>query len=447
MSRLARLARLLTIFLGLLVAFVVLMTVAFSLPRAAVLAHVRESVPLVASEGLYPRPVVDHAALQLDNYTDSQMLDIAAGVEGRNALVQALSAIKGGEREANGDAAPIKSLSQSASGQRTVEVAYARYWHGYQVALRPALVWFTYGDIRVLNILLMVGLVAVVGSALRARAGVAAYAGFLIALLLTGVYVVPMSLQFSSMHYLTLLAMLVVLRMTVPADGSAGMLIELFFVVGMLTAFLDLLTTPLLALYLPVALALAIRARSLVRLSVRSEAGLVLITSLWWAAGYALTWAAKWVIASYALGADVTADATAKASHWMSAPAWSVAQALKVNVMNLFPTIRFDPSVTGPARYFLVGPTGVLILIAVVLWVVLFLTARASSDIIRRSASVLLVVPLPYLWLALTYNHSLIHYSFTYRVQAASIFAVLYFMLTCIDFTKARRLVSWHAGS
>jgi hypothetical protein len=82
MSRLARLARLLAIFLGLLIAFVVSMTVAFSVPRVAVLAHVRDSVPLVMSEGLYPRPVVDHAALQLDNYTDALMLDIATGTGG-----------------------------------------------------------------------------------------------------------------------------------------------------------------------------------------------------------------------------------------------------------------------------------------------------------------------------------------------------------------------------
>jgi hypothetical protein len=300
---------------------------------------------------------------------------------------------------------------------------------------------FTYGDIRVLNIMVLLSLVAVVGSSIRRRVGTVECVGFLVALLLTGMYVVPMSLQFSSMHYLMLLATLGVLRIAVPEDGSPGMLVELFFVVGMLTAFLDLLTTPLLALCLPLALALAIRARSSVRLRVKREAGLVIITSLWWAAGYALTWAAKWVIASSVLGMNVIADASSETSHWMSAPAWSVAQALKVNVMNLFPTIRFDPSVTGPTRYFLVGPTAVLILVAVVLWVALFLKARATRDVIRRSASVLLVVPLPYLWLALTYNHSLIHYSFTYRVQAASIFAVLYFLLTCIDFTEVRRLI------
>ena len=107
--------------------------------------------------------------------------------------------------------------------------------------------------------------------------------------------------------------------------------------------------------------------------------------------------------------------------------------------MNMLPWVRFDPSLTGPARYLSIGPAGVAVGVAVIVALVLLVTCRRPNDVVKRAAVVLALVPLPYVWLAILGPHSKLHHAYTYRVQAIAVFAVVYFFAASVDWARLWR--------
>lgn len=431
-----RIARAAAIFAALLVLFVAALTAVYALPQANVIAHAKDSLPLLRAEGVYHRPVLDDESYQLDNYTDGVMLDIAIANPGDSPLRAALAASHAAAGEKYG---PIDGLAASVSGRRGVGGSYSYYWHGYQLFLRPALLFFAYPNIRYLNVMLMGLVLTATLLYLRQRVGILVAAAFAISLLAVGIYVVPLSLQFSSMVYLAILAVLVVVGLY-GRGALASWDIEIFLVTGMLAAFFDLLTAPLLTLGLPLALVLALRSRS-------AETGggplrsmpLALGLSAAWAVGYVGAWVAKWLIASPILGIDVVRRALDQILFrtGMAKGGLQVVMALGQPLFDLIPLVRFATLSSPGGRFTAALFAGIGILgVAVGAWL-LVVARRPRADIVR-AASVLLVVPLPYVWFLVANNHTAIHHWFAYRIQAPVVFALIYFCASCIDLDRVR---------
>lgn len=424
-----RAARLVAIFISAVAVFVLLLTIAYSLPQSAIRRHLVASLPLLTSEGHNPRPLFDSPAYQLDNFTDALMLDTALVTTPGGPLRAALASYNGYVVEQEG-LSTILALEKSLEG-RARPGQYARYWHGYQVFLRPALVFLPYGGIRYLNMLALAALCLFVALRMHRRAGVAATVAFVMSLALTGFYVVPMSLQFSGTAYLMLLATLVVL-MWPDQKRFSGVSFEFFFVVGMLTAFLDLLTAPLLTLGLPLAVTLVLAGLSDPNAPLKTHAWSALKHSVAWSVGYLGAWVAKIVLAAIVVGPAVVEAATSaftlRAGLDSAAP--PVVDALLNNLLSLFPLAPFDPGVPGLAKIASPGVFLVAALAVAALSAWLVRTGRLSAIGLRDASPVLLVVPLPYLWFAVASNHSVEHYWFTYRIQAIAVFAIVYFVIS-----------------
>ena len=56
----------------------------------------------------------------------------------------------------------------------------------------------------------------------------------------------------------------------------------------------------------------------------------------------------------------------------------------------------------------------------------------------QRAAVMLVLVPVPYVWLAILGPHSKLHHAYTYRVQAIAVFAVVYFFAASVDWGRVR---------
>lgn len=421
--------RLVVIFVSAIVLFVVAMAAAYSLQQSAIKRHLRASLPLLMSEGHNPRPLLDSPPLQLDNFTDALMLDTALVTTPGGRLDAAMGAYNGYVIEQEG-LSTILALQKSVEG-RSRPGAYARYWHGYQVFLRPALVFLSYQGIRYLNMLLLAALGLMVAWAMYRKAGLAAVIAFAVSVAITGFYLVPLSLQFSSTTYLMLLATLAVLIWP-GRTPFACVSFEFFFVVGMLTSFLDLLTAPLLTLGIPLAVSLVLSSRNGPRRPMITYAFDGIKDSLAWSLGYAAAWASKIAIAAVVVGPEIVTGAKAAFTlrAGMDAAAPPVLDAVLNNVLSLFPLVPFDPGVPGLAK--IPHPwafvAGLAVAVAVGAWLLLTGSVRVGG--FRHAAPVLLVVPLPYLWFAVASNHSMEHYWFTYRIQAIAIFAIVYFVLS-----------------
>lgn len=438
--RIRRMIRLVLVFAALILAFLVSLAAVYSMPTAPVVANVRASIPRLAAEGVYPRPFIDHPAFQLDSVTDCLMLDAALGDPSVGPFTESVAIYRGvlAPGAASGD--PVQLLTDSSAGSRPFPEAYARYWHGYQVLLRPTLSMFTYQEVRYLNMLFQGLMLATLIGLMWSRLGPVPAIALALALAMGGFLVVPLSLQYSSVTYVALIGSLVVIlfpRVVVERRSD----LELYLVLGSVTAFVDLLTAPLLALGLPLGVALAVRARLMAQGSARDDLLHSARAGLAWFVGYAAAWSAKWVIGALVLGPEVLGGAAEQAAVWTGRGHQfaAVAEALKVNVMNLVPLVRFDESLTGLARYVFVGPIGWFVVATMLVVAILLAFFRRSREEVERAAVMLALIPPTYAWLAALGVHSKLHYWYTYRVQAVVVFAVVYFVGSSVDWNRVRK--------
>ena len=82
---------------------------------------------------------------------------------------------------------------------------YGRYWHGYQLILKPLLVFFDYSSIRIINYFILSSLTFLCLLFILRRYDATVSLLFLLSLLLVGFPVVPMTIQFSTCFYIAIL--------------------------------------------------------------------------------------------------------------------------------------------------------------------------------------------------------------------------------------------------
>jgi hypothetical protein len=456
-----RALRLVVVFVALLLLFVLGMTAVFALPRGPIRAHVAQSIPQFELEGVQYRPFLGIPSYQLDNYTDMLMLDGALGKPGdppyRAAMANVYALPPGLNPSEMATATTTLPLLKAAVADQYGSVfPYARYWHGYLMILRPELTLFSYQAVRFINMFALVGLALGVVILLAKRIGSGVAFAFVAALLWVSGIIIPMSLQFSSVFALALLAALFILalgdrRWFRRAD------LEVFLAIGMLAAFVDLLTAPLVTLGIPLLVLLLLWQRADATYSWR--AGLIdsARLSVTWGVGYALCWSSKWLIGSALLGINVVGQAMHEAAFWMGANGAIVAQSaaggarahslggIGSNLAMLVPLFGIQNDMSGLQTGVVIAVVG---LTAVLFGGVIAVALRYHRPWRRwlDTLPLLLVGAFPYAWYAVLHQHSAQHFWFTYRDQVITLFALSAYVLVNTDaerFSAALRSLGW----
>lgn len=417
--------RLLAIYAALIAVFVVSLTLVFALPQGRIIRNLRSSIGMLQSEGAHPRIVLGNNTFRLDNTDDAYWMDTAIVTQPGGPFVNAMGMFHGDP--VNGDT--IALLAHDLSSPRVGVGDYAYYWHGYQLFLRPALVVFTYGEIRYLNLLLIGLLTAVVMLVAARKVGDLAAGAFVFALLLAGFWSVPITFNYVSDMYLMLFGSLVVLFWA-DRPSFRDRAVEVFFVIGMLTAFFDNLTNPLITLGIPLAFVLIAFARNNPADRPKRDVWFALKMMVAWLVGYVASWATKWAVGTLVLKANIfksgfdqflfRAGATESRPRQLDAIAW--------NVGDLFPFVRAHRPVET-----------VLVLAALALVVVAVVWLHRPAAQIRRLLPVLIVAPLPFAFYVVASNMALIHNWLMYRMLSIAVFSVVYFTLASIDFDRLGR--------
>ncbi len=392
--------RLVIILLCSIAAAVLLLTAVFCLPNDALQENATLSLYYIRSvEGIY-YPNYFHSnpqPLTIDNYTNNLMVETCLADESESALHNALY---------------VRD--------------YARYWHGYLLFLRPLLCLGSIELVRYIHMILLMLLFCSVFYETARKIDFFAALAFAVSLLAVWFFLVPMSLQYAAVFYLTFLFMLLILHYG--ERLSQEKLILLFFLVGILTSFFDLLTVPLLTLGLPLIALLGLRLFHELPAG-KSALGSTLQLSVFWALGYGLFWASKWLIGGLVLKADVLSDAVSAALMRLNVPEYTdpgkhfdrLPVILK-NIKSLFPSfpfsfLAFAGAALGVAAAFGAG----------------FLLARRGHETKRtpfRDLFPLALVTLyPFLWYCVLTNHSGIHAFFTCKLLSITIFGGLMLLL------------------
>lgn len=287
--------------------------------------------------------------------------------------------------------------TRSADTFLTYEPAlYGRYWHGYQLWLRPLLaVTDARGAYAAVAVTLW-GLLAALCALLWRRSLRYAAGALLLSLALTAWWVVPGCFALSISWGIALAASVAILtmhRLTASPLRSA----LLFFAIGGFTSFSELLLTPMVAFTLPCVML------GLVRSEYRSYRAVASFAAAW-CAGYALTWCAKWLMAWLITGHNFLAE---------------------VGDSVLQRTVSTDGTTHILSRFAaLVAAHPVACALAAAACVALLcLAARGAHR--RGTVWLLAIAAVQLAWFAFAAEHTLVHFPYTYRALAPVLLALL----------------------
>ena len=261
---------------------VVCLVGAYMIPLSDQTDNVLESVRILEEEGWYPViPFIQkftgvYGTYQespgiLDNYTDELMIQTSA-------------------------------LNPEGNYLHTAMIpSYPRYWGGFVAVLRPVLCVFDYGEIRMLNILFQMLLIAILSMQIYKRKGQIWCFWVLSIYALMTPYVLGLSLQNSCIFYISVFGTIIYLWKESFFEKNNRYL-YLFFVLGILTAYFDFLTYPLFVWAFPLTVKIVISRQKRFCEYFKD----ILFTGICWAFGYAGMWAGKWIIAGMVLHMDIS---------------------------------------------------------------------------------------------------------------------------------------------
>lgn len=397
MGRIKELKPFVKTFLILIAVFFVSMILVYCIPTSWIQGNVEKSIEVLGGEGDYPMYFFYRHSAIIDVHTDKLMYE---------SLIQ--------NRDYYNPIQAAMSINQ-----------YPRYWHGYQVLLRPLTVVFQVQELRYLGMLTF-HLLFFWSAWLMAKKTKPLYAVFYVLTVASG-YVVflPVCFQFLTTFLVLFVSLIVFLSRydkNKPLPAVKWMLY--FFVVGMVENFFDFLTYPILTLGIPLVLLLWLRVRD-EQADFRGNFWFMFKASLTWFFGYALTWISKWLLSAAILGVRY---------FWRT---MSVVQ-YRLEGSDEEPLDRIGTIQRNLKAWLNVQDGGVIswskiaLLILIVAVVLIIWRKLKDWKTVGAYLPILFVAAYPYIWYLVMSNHSQIHYWYTYRAQLVALFAGLVFLASIL---------------
>ena len=380
-------------FFILIAAFFVSMTLVYCIPTSWIQGNVEKSIEVLEGEGEYPMYFFYRHSAIIDIHTDKLMYE---------SLIQ--------NRDYYNPIQAAMSINQ-----------YPRYWHGYQLLLRPLTVVFQVQELRYLGMLTF-HLLFFWSAWLMAKKTKPLYAMFYVLTVASG-YVVflPVCFQFLTTFLVLFVSLIVLLRRydkNKPLPAVKWMLY--FFVVGMVENFFDFLTYPILTLGIPLVLLLWLRVRD-EQADFRSNFWFMFKASLTWFFGYALTWISKWLLSAAILGVRYFWRTMSVVQYRLEGSEEEPLDRIGTIQRNLKAWLNVQDG--GVISWSKIALLILIVAVVLIIW-------RKLKDWKTVSAylPILFVAAYPYIWYLVMSNHSQIHYWYTYRAQLVALFAGLVFL-------------------
>ena len=385
----------------------VILCLAAKIPAQAIYKHTLESAEYLSEGGTFPYIIEDNPATTIDHYADAILLNIAwnydTGYPLRSTMLSAYYYSPDHEETMN--------LLLSVRDGREANQQYMRYWHGSIAVVRPLLMIMPIQGIYILNaVILFLLFLTVMILLIRMRQIVPAL-GITLGVVMTAWWFVPLSLEYTWTCSLSLAATLAVICLS-RIDMNAIQYGLFFMITGMVTIFLDFLTTETLTLLFPLLTLLWLGKDKLdtVKTSITS-----VIT---WGIGYSCMWMTKWLLASIVFQENVIPYLDSHIEEWLIGkvvgenPFMKTIEAILLNIGNLF-----------PLGYGIIGKVIATLLVILAVFIVIRYHRKDYDKTFIMVASVLGFIP--FLRYIVMYNHSHGHNFFTYRALASTIFAIV----------------------
>ena len=386
----------------------------FSIPTDRMYNNVKESTYIFDLEGTYPA-IDKQISKKLDNYTDGLMLSEAVYNKEEVSVVEKAMAVY---QPVIKDYSPDYTLSiyMSKDGDYS-DGSYKRYWHGFLIILKPLLLCCNYLGIRNINRVIQMILAFLIILCLYKRKMSSMIIPFILSFLFLRPDAMGLSLQYSSIYYVTALSILAILLFREKFENR-NLYPFVFLIIGICTSYFDLLTYPLVTLGLPLTVVMMYQNKSKVFDSIKKILGY----SGMWGIGYAGMWCGKWFIGSILLKENLFMDAI---------------NTIKFRSSTSFEETKFT-HLDVISENIIIGFWDIkalcLAVVIVILIMVLIKNYKNLRNTLLESLPFLVIMIMPFCWYILTANHSYIHARFTYRELVIAVFAFL-----CMGFRALQR--------
>jgi hypothetical protein len=397
------------VFVLLIASYFVFAVLSCLLPDKTIKAHIAQSAPGLAEEGSYPNAIITWDQCQMDNFTDALIMNQIYNIDRKHPVRSAMIVNRSSEGGLDWDQPGL--LLRRVHGEELKSHQYSRYWHGNTFLFRFVLLLMDFNMLRWTLYLISGLLMVMLLCAYYPEAGTLKTMVLSFGFLVTCGFVTQFSMQFFPVLALTLIGSLLVIKRDKSKDFGL-----LFFIVGSLTCYFDLLTAPLLTLGIPLAVMLSLNKES--QFDLKRNLLTIIKLILLWGLGFALTFFMKWVLASLILGQNVLADAYEVALYRMDTEDFTRWDALSRN-FKMIPL------------WMIIVAVAVLIVIDVV---------RHKRLNCKKALAYLLVGVMPLVWYLLLSNHSYIHWWFTYRLLAITITCLMLMLSDAIPTTSEKSL-------
>ena len=398
------------------------------IPQEQIKSKMEESAEYYLESELN-KPLVEFSrGSVIDHFADCILLSIAYHLDGKHPLESTMKASYYGEYTLEANEYFLESIRKNLPPDHE----YIRYWHGSIIPVRIMHMFWNIKQIYIFHAILM-GLLLLCLLWLLTKNGFRAEgACFCLALIVVGIWYVPMALEYTWMFLVMLIVSIIAVWMV--CKGWTKHFGELFLVTGMVTVFLDFLTTETLTILVPLLFILR-----------TSEKKPMQEKRLWlfsikccflWLIGYAGMWASKWLMASIVLGENVMPYVTGHmeerfgGSIGYNTTSQYLIHAVTDNLKRLFP---YEYGISGAILVF------VCIFVFIVLPILLN-RVRLKSHIDGQRILIYVGLGLvPFIRFLVMHNHSVIHCFFAYRAYAASVLALCFIILELVEKNEQRK--------
>ena len=379
----------------LIATYFALATLSCLLPDKSIKAHIADSAKKMVEEGLYPQAIIRMKQCQMDNFTDALIMNQMYNIDRKHPITSAMKMIRSSEKGRDWDQPGL--LLRKVNGENLEEQHYARYWHGSTFLFRPLFLVMDFLTLRHILFIVSSLLIVLLLCAYYPKAGLMKTIALALGFLLTYGFVMQFSMQFFPVLALTIIGSLLVVKRK--QSDNSGLL---FFVIGSMTCYFDLLTTPLLTLGIPMAVMLSLKRED----EFQFKDSIIEISklTLLWGGGFAFTFLTKWALASLILGQNIFADAYEVSLYRMEAEEFTRWDAVTKNfdMLNLW----------------MIGIAALVLL--------LFAIIKRLKINYKKVVLFFIIGLMPYVWYLLLANHSYVHWWFAYRLQAITVVCLLY---------------------
>lgn len=389
-----------------------LMYLAYSLPVKMMQDNLADSVSYfrISEQSDNYQRLMEKKDSCLDDFTDALMLIEAAHKSEHGVPVAAML----NERPSVEDKNPFETLvSVYGDGNNDFNiVSYGRYWHGYEIFLKPFLCFTTYGGIRRAMMLLQIALVIVFVVILARKNRIVQIIPFLGMWVFLNPPTIMISMQYNSMFVITMVELILIASFDKSYyDIYRNKLFCLyhFFIAGCSASYFDFLTYPLLTFGVPVIFLISLNEQNF-----KDNFILLVKCAIFWSLGYVLMWAGKWILGSIVTGTNVLKQAK-------DAIKFRTSSSLEGKEFSYFQVVILNLC------------SGIFVPMILAAFAIFICNTKRGLTIQRKNLIFIVCALMPFVWYAIAKNHSFIHSLFTYRILGITVFAIL---TLCVSMKK-----------